>query len=300
VETKIDFNRVAVFVCVAERGSFTAAARALQLPISSVSRTVARLEEELGVQLLARTTRKLKLTEAGQQFFARMQAVLTEAQVATTEVQGHAREPHGRVRITVPTDAGLLHLADVVTEVLRRHPRLEIEVTATARRLDLVEEGIDLAIRGGHLNDSSLVARKVGSSVLGVVAAPSYLQGRGRPRTLADLAKHDCIRFRTRAGGIPWRLRGPEGETEIAVTGSLICDDMAFLYHAVRAGAGLGLVSLEVLGDDLAAGRLVRLLPRHALSGISLYVVWPAQRLLPARVALVRDILVTELGKLFG
>lgn len=296
METKIDWNRVATFVRVIQTGSFTAAARQLALPISSVSRAVARLEEDVGVRLIHRTTRRLSLTEAGRPYFDRMQTVMTEAQAATQAVAGHAQAPRGVVRLTAP-QSGLLELGVLLSEIVKQHPGLQIDVTLSARRLDLVEEGIDLAIRGGELEDSSLVARRIGGSVFGVVAAPAYLQRHGMPRTPAELERHSCIRFRTRTGLLPWKLVGPHGSREVAVTGSLVSDDLGFLYEATLAGAGLTLLPLEVLRKDLRARRLVRVLPRHALKEGSLYVVWPSQRLLPARVVLVRDLLIAGLSK---
>ena len=143
------------------------------------------------------------------------------------------------------------------------------------------------------------MAQRVGPNDFGVVAAPSYLAARGRPRTPDDLKRHECIRFRTRTGFLPWRLEGPGGASarELPVSGSVICDDMGFMHQATLAGAGLGFLPLQVLGDDLRKGRLVRVLPRHLMPGGALYVVWPSRRLLPARVALVRDLLVAGLTR---
>jgi DNA-binding transcriptional LysR family regulator len=296
VTAKIDFNRVATFVRVIEARSFTAAARQLGLPISSVSRSVARLEQEIGVRLVHRTTRRLALTEAGRQYFQRMQTVIAEAHDATSAVAGSARAPSGLVRITAPA-SGLLDLAPLLAKIGAEHPGIEIDLALTPRRLDLIDEGIDLAIRGGALDDSSLVARRIGPSDFGVVAAPAYLRRRGTPRTPADLEHHDCIRFRARTGVMPWRLEGPGGKKTIAVTGALIADDMGFLHQATLSGAGLGFLPIHTLKQDLQSRRLVRVLPRHAMRGSSLYVLWPSQRLLPARVVLVRDLLISELTK---
>lgn len=298
MEAKIDLNRVATFVRVIQTGSFTRAARQLGLPISSVSRTVARLEEDIGVRLLHRTTRRLALTDGGREYFERMQTVLSEAEAATREVAGHARTPAGLVRITAP-DAHLLGLPALLASITLSHPGLQIDLTLTARRVDLIEEGIDLAIRGGNLEDSTLVAHRLGTNVFGVVATPAYLARRGTPRTLAELTRHDCIRLRTRAGLMPWRFDAAGGPKEIAVAGALSSDDVGFVYQAALAGAGLAYLPLEALTGDLRAERLVRVLPRQSLQTGSLSVVWPSQRLLPARVVLVRDLLVQELTRMF-
>jgi DNA-binding transcriptional LysR family regulator len=198
----IDLNRIAIFVRVVEAASFTAAAAALGVPTSSASRAVARLEAELGVRLLNRTTRKLSLTDEGRPFFQRMQAVIAETEEATQQAAGFAREPRGPVRVTAPLDLGLQVLPAIVRRIIERYPGIVVELVLTSRRVDLVEEDIDLAIRGGHLPDSSLVARKITATDLGIFAAPSYLQRRGRPRAFADLARHDCLS--TGDGGGSW------------------------------------------------------------------------------------------------
>jgi DNA-binding transcriptional LysR family regulator len=294
----IDLNRIATFVRVVEAGSFTAAANAVGLPTSSISRAVARLEDDLGIRLLTRTTRKLSLTGPGAQYFKRMQSVISEARDASAAASGEGVQPRGTVRMTAPIDFGPLELPRLLTALTRRHPGLELDLILTGRRLDLVEEGIDLAIRAGVLDDSSLIARKISSSELGVYAAPTYLAGRKRPRTPADLRGHDCIRLRGRTGATGWRLDGPGGHREVAVSGSIVADDMGFVHGAVLAGAGLGLLPSESVRKDLKAGRVVRVLPAYGLHGGGLYLVWPSQRLLPARVTLVRDFLFAELTRL--
>jgi DNA-binding transcriptional LysR family regulator len=298
--TTMDLNRIATFVRVVEGGSFTVAAAALGLPTSSVSRAVARLEEELGVRLLNRTTRKLSLTGPGGQYFKRVQSVISEARDASAEASGQSVQPRGTVRITSPIDFGPLGLPRIITALTRKHPGLELDLMLTGRRLDLVEEGIDLAIRAGVLDDSSLVARKIAASELGVYAAPAYLKGKPRPRTPADLRDHNCLRLRPRRGTMAWRLDGPDGQHEVAVSGPIVADDMGFVCSATLAGAGLGFLPIETVRKDVKAGRLIRLLPAYALRGAGLYVVWPSQRLLPARVVLVRDFLFAELTKLVG
>ena len=294
--SRIDLNRVATFVRVAESGSFTTAARSLRLPTSSVSRAVANLEEELGSRLINRSTRKLSLTDAGDQYFQRMQAVLGEAHEATEAIAGFARDPRGVVRLTAPVDLGLHVLPRIVAKLTERHPGLVIELVLTSRRVDLIEEGIDLALRGGRLEESSLVARKIVDSELGIFASPAYLARRDPPRTLADLAHHPCLRYGGRGGDRPWRLTGPRGDETVAVTGPVVCDDMMFLREMALAGFGLTLLPAQNVAADVAAKRLVRVLPRFRLGGAGLYLLWPSRRLVPARVAAVRDFLIEELS----
>ena len=297
--TRIDLNRIAVFVRVVEAGSFTAAAAALGLPTSSISRGVAKLEDELGVRLLNRTTRKLSLTEGGRHFFQRMQAVVTETEAAAQEVAGIAGEPRGLVRLTAPLDLGVQHLPAIIGKLRARHPGIEIELSLTSRRVDLVEAGIDLAIRGGRLDDSSLVARKIGASDLGIFAAPAYLATRGRPRALGDLVRHECLLYGGRAGRLPWRFVGPRGDEAVAPAAAVVCDDMLFLREMALAGHGLALLPAQSVAGLLAEGRLLRVLPKHAVKGGWLYLVWPSRDLVPARVVAVRELLAEELGKLF-
>jgi DNA-binding transcriptional LysR family regulator len=297
---RIDLNRIAVFVRVVEAGSFTAAATALSLPTSSVSRAVSNLEEELGVRLLNRSTRKLSLTESGRHFFTRMQVVIAETDEATEAVAGFARDPRGVVRLTAPHDIGLSRLPAILVRLTERYPGLVTELVLTSRRVDLIEEGFDLAIRGGRLADSALVVRKIAASALGVFGAPAYLDRRGKPRALADLARHDCLGYAGRAGKTTWRLTGPQGEESVAVSGPVVCEDMLFLREMVLAGGGLALLPAESVAAEVAAGHLVRLLPRHSLEGGGLYLLWPSRHLVPARVVAVRELLAEALGKLAG
>jgi DNA-binding transcriptional LysR family regulator len=294
----IDLNRIAVFVRVVEHGSFTGAAASLHLPVSSASRSVTNLEGELGVRLLHRTTRKLILTDAGQHFFARMQAVLNEAEEASSAVAGFAGNPRGVVRITATAPFGVSGLPEIVAKVTARYPGVVIDLSLTDRVVDLVGEGIDLAIRGGRLEDSSLVARKIAPSDLGIYASPAYLKRRGKPRNVADLAHHACLRYRGRTGLLPFRLDGPRGVEQVEVTGPVVCDNMLFLRALTLAGAGLALLPQQTAAQDLEAGRLVRVLPRHSVLGAGFYVLWASHKLVPARVAVVRELLIEELVKL--
>ena len=294
--TRIDLNRAAAFVRVVEGGSFTAAGKALAVPTSSVSRAVARLEEELGVRLLHRTTRKLSLTDSGQLFFRRMHAAVGEADEAVRAVGGLSSEPRGLVRMTAP-NAPTRRFPQIIAMIVRRHPGLVIELQLTNRVVDLVGEGIDLAIRAGHLADSTLVARKVAESSLGLFASPEYLKQNGKPRLPRELARHACLAYGGRQGKLPWRLRGPTGEKTVTVSGPLVCDDMTFLQEAAIAGAGIAMLPSELCVEAVEAKELVRVLPRYGVggSGSGLYLVWPSQKLVPARVVRVRELLIEEL-----
>jgi DNA-binding transcriptional LysR family regulator len=293
----MDLNLVAMFVHVVDTGSFTAAALQLGLRKSSVSRGVARLEEELGVRLLHRTTRRLNLTEAGSAYFARVREVTSSLDEATAEVKEMGREPRGTVRMSAVPDSGSSALAEIVTRFVRQYPKIRVELVLTSRSVDLVEEGIDLALRAGVLPDSSLIARKIGPAPLALFAAPSYLRRRGRPKALRDLHRHECVLYRPQAGKNVWRLTGPRGEASVEVSGSIGADDMSFNAHAVVAGAGVGLLPTVLAASPLDHGRLEHLLPEYGVTGGAVYLVSPASRYQLTRVRLLRDFLVSALLK---
>jgi DNA-binding transcriptional LysR family regulator len=295
VAPPVDRNRLAIFVKVAQSGSFTAAAAALGLPKSSVSRSVAGLEADLGVLLLQRTTRKLALTDAGRSLFRRVEPAMIDLDQAVAEVSDQNDELRGPIRVTAPTDFAGTVMPAIVARFLEQHPCVQIELSLTGRRVDLVEEGFDLAIRAGMLADSTLMARRIGQSDLGIFGSEAYLERHGRPRTVTDLARHNCLFMKGNAGILPWRLDGPRGSVMAEVTGSLIADDFSFLRRSVAAGIGLGLLPIDDFGGQSLD--LVRVLPAHGVRGGAVHVVWPSSRYLPARVAAFREFLVEELTK---
>jgi DNA-binding transcriptional LysR family regulator len=294
----MDLNHVAVFVRVVELESFTAAANQLGLPKSSVSRTVSRLEEDLGVRLLQRTTRKLHLTDAGHAYFERARVALTGLDEAASAATDTSTVPRGVVRVTAPNDLGVLNLVDIVLRFSRKYPLVHVELALTSRFVDLVAEGFDLAVRAGKLTDSTLVARKIGSDTLGVFAAASYLKQYGRPQSFAELAAHACVLFRGKNGKADWRLLGPKGEESVTVHGPVSVDEMAFAQQAVAKGMGIGL--LPVAGVTLGAQRrtappILRILPEYSAGGAGLHVVAPSVRFQSAAVTALRDFLIEEL-----
>ena len=210
----IDLNRIRLFARVVEAGSFTAAARDAGLPKSSVSRAIAALERDLAVRLIHRTTRRLQPTEAGRAYYeslSRALAGIDEATAAAAELQD---TPRGTVRLTAPTDLGDRLLPPLLVGFAARYPEVRVDVVLTQRFVDLVHEGIDLALRVGRLGDSRLVARPLGTVRAGVFASPRYLERRGAPRTVAALAEHECLLFRSSSGRAVWKLVGPRGEPD--------------------------------------------------------------------------------------
>jgi len=295
----MDLNLVTAFVRVVEQQSFTSAAKALGLPKSSVSRRVTELEEELGVQLLHRTTRKLALTEAGRSYFEQAERALTELQAAAESATGMDTEARGVVRVTAPLDIGVMGLADIITEFVREYPDIHVDLSLSSKVVDLVEEGFDIGIRAGKSHDSSLVARRLGNASLGLYASPDYLKARGRPQTLADLVNHDCVLFRGKHGKALWRLDGPEGEpSTIEVRGRVNVDDMLFVRQAVGVGLGIGLLPAIVIATCKRVGSLdpvERILPEFSMGGAEVAVVTPSGPKRPRRVTLLRDFFVQRL-----
>ena len=290
----MDLNRAATFVRVVEAGSFTAAATALQLPTSSVSRSVSKLEAELGVTLLERTTRKVSLTDAGRAYFERARDAIAGLDEAGVLAVDAAREPHGIVRVAVPPDMGT-HLALIVSAFVARYPRIHVDVTFTGRGADLVGDVVDIAIVIGKLDDSSLIVRKLGTTTQRLYAAPSYLERRGKPRSVSDLARHDAVLFHGSAGAGKWDLVGPGGKESVEVHGAVSGDHHSFVFESVVAGLGIGLLSTCFAEPAVEDGRLIAVLPKYGCLGAVQSLVHPSRHL-PHRVGLLRDFLTAQLS----
>ena len=292
----IDLNDVSTFVHVADGGGFTAAARALGVPKSTVSRALVRLERKLGVRLVQRTSRSLALTDAGKAYYERVRGAVASVSDATADVVDMGTEPRGTIRITAPGDLGQALVAGVVAAFSRQYPQVVFEVSLTSRVVDLVAEGFDLGIRASPLRDSSLVVRKLGEASLGLFASPEYLEHRGTPTRVADLATHEFVTFSSMSLGSTLPLHGPDGEEKVEVHGSIASDDLGFVRRVVSAGAGIGLVPLffsDCAAQDELAG-LRRVLPQWTLRGAGVSIVAPSARQEPRRVKLFREALVAE------
>ncbi|MBL8741263.1 MAG: LysR family transcriptional regulator [Myxococcales bacterium] len=291
----VDLHDVQALVSVIDSGSFTKAASRVGLPKSALSRRVTRLEQSLGVRLLQRTTRSLSLTEAGAEYHRRATLALGQLSEASDVAVEANQEPAGLIRVTGPVDVGTSFLAPALVEFVKLYPKVCIEVDLTPRFVDLVAEGFDLAVRAGKMRDSSLVARMLGKSRGLLVASPDYIAQRGHPKDVADLVNHECILFRPVNGAQTWVLEGPEGEVRVTVRGALAGSDFPFIRSAALAGAGIALVPLGAIYEDLMAGRLVGVLvPYEGLSG-AIHLVYPSARYLPLRVAKLRDFLLERL-----
>jgi DNA-binding transcriptional LysR family regulator len=284
---------------VVEAQSFTQAARSLGLPKSSVSRRVTELEDELGVRLLHRTTRKLSLTEAGRSYFEQAERAIVDLEAAAEAAAGLDSEPRGLVRVTVPVDLGVMGLAEILAEFKERYPDIHVELSLNSQLVNLAEEGFDIGVRAGKTRDASLVSRRLGSADLGLFASRTYLDRRGEPKTLADLAEHDCILFRAKHCKAVWPLTGPGAEpSPIEVRGSVTTDEMLFVQQAVNGGLGIGLLPMFALSRCAERAKLdaVRVLPDYTLRGTELHVLTPSGPKRPRRVTLLRDYLIERLA----
>lgn len=291
----MDLNRASTFVRVVETGGFTRAAEAMKLPPSSISRSVARLEEELGVPLLERTTRKVSLTDAGRAFFERAREALAGLEQANALALDAAREAHGTVRLAMPPELGP-RLGDMLATFLAEHPRMRVETTFTVHGAELVGELVDLAVAIGRLPDSSLISRRIGTAANRLYAAPSYLEARGQPRRITDLARHDAVLL---GGDGRWELVGPRGVERVKVSGRVVGDHVMFVAGAAAAGLGIALLP-TFLGDDrVARGQLAAVLPRYA-SEAPMHLLTHGGRHVPRRVALLRDHLAGALAARCG
>ena len=294
----MDLNLVSTFASVVDAGSFTAVAAALGKPKSSVSRAVLRLEEALGVRLLQRTTRKLTLTAAGERYLADVRGPIARVAEASDEVSEMGSEPGGLVRVSIARMDGAL--ADVFAAFARAYPKIRVELIVTGRRVNLIEENIDLALRAGPLDDSTLVARKLAVAELGLYAAPSYVERRGHPRTFAALTTHDCVLHKAATGLHPWRLTGPRGVERVAVTGPIVADDLGSVRQLAIAGVGIAFIPNTFVRADVERGALVRVLPAYALRGAPVHLVSVPLRHVPVRVKLLRDFLLREIPKILA
>jgi len=278
----VALDDLAVFVAVAETGSFSAAATRLGLPKSSVSRAIARLEASTGVALVHRTTRHVALSTAGSALLERVAPQITSLRECVAALPELEEGPSGVLRITSPTDFGNAVLAEVVARFVARYPAVEVDARVTNQVLDLVAEGIDLAVRIStrRLKDSTLMARRLGPISLQLFAAPSYLSRRGTPRTPRDLDDHDWVRLR---GLTQVRLEGPSTVTSTP-TGHVVADDVTFILASVVQGAGIGVLPVFYADPAVAAGELVRVLPRWNIHSGDLWLVTPAGRRQPRKV----------------
>ena len=282
---------------VAELGGFAAAARDLDLSNAAVSKHVRELELELGAVLFARTTRRLSLTEAGAELYRRSVRALEEIQNAELEVARFQTEPRGALRISAPMSFSILHLGPVVHGFLERYPGVSIELDLNDAQVDLVKDGVDLAIRIGRLQDSSLIARKIAPCRQVLCAAPAYLEKRGLPERPEDLLEHNCIVYTLLSAPREWRFMSPEGEPLVVpVNGSMHSNNGLVNRAAAIAGAGIVLLPTFYVGEELRAGTLKPILCKFKPQEIAIHAVYPERRNLMPKVRAFVDHLAATFG----
>ncbi|MDR9781538.1 LysR family transcriptional regulator [Rhizobium redzepovicii] len=279
-----DLNDIAVFVTVARYGSFSRAAYSLGMPVSTVSRKVTSLEEQLGVTLLQRTTRKLSLTAQGSAYFDQCSEPLShliDAEQALTETQ---RKPEGLLKISVPVIFGQEVFYEFVSTFLKTYPEIRIDLFVTNLFLDLIAENIDLGIRFGELKDSSIVAQRLGKSVRYLVAAPDYMKGRAPPSKPEDLKDHQCVLLNGRNGEAEWHLVSGRKSVRQQVSGPVSSRDFEAVSAFTYRGHGIGLLPSTYCDDQIRRGELIRLLPDWSSEEIFVHAVYPTRRFLPLRL----------------
>jgi DNA-binding transcriptional LysR family regulator len=274
------FAGIEVFVAVVEAGSVTGAAARLQAAKSSVSETLRALEERLGVRLLDRGPRQLRLTEAGEAFYARCRRLLAEEEAARLEVQALQRAPVGTLRVAVPDGFGETWVVPALADFLPRNPALAVELVEAASHARLVEDSLDLAIRVMAAPAAGQVVRRLGRSQVIVVASPAYLARRGVPETPADLPAHACVAF----SPLAWRDTWVLGEASVSVRPALLTDGSASLRAAALAGIGLVALPDWSVTDALADGRLRQVLAEAPTAPKGIYAVYPTNRLITPKV----------------
>lgn len=294
----MDLNEISVFLKVVQQGSFSGAARELGMPVSTVSHKVASLEERLGQDLLHRTTRKLQITPAGEAYFRRCLEGMASFEAAEAELAASKGEPSGLLRVTAPVEIGSNVMPGLISGFTAKHPKVRVEVILTDRRVDLVSEGVDLAIRAGELKDSSLIARRLGATYFALFASPAYLKAHGRPQHPRELARHRCLQF-TALGTEEWKLNGPSGAYAAAVPGSVILNNLVALRTLVVMGDGIANLPSFLVDKELREKRLERVLPEWRSAFSPLHFVYPAQRFVTPKLSAFMDYAAGPLTAMF-
>ena len=275
---------MATFVQIVDRGSLTNAAESTGSSLPSVVRTLAALEESLGVRLLNRTTRRISLTEEGHHYLARCRSILAEIVEAETELSSQRQEPQGELRVTAPVLFGRLHVAPIVTRFVRQFKSTSVELLLLDRVVSLVEDGVDVAIRIGHLADSSLIAIPAGYIRRQVCASPKYLKERGIPQHPNDLIKHNCLRLTGLSSSALWNFYSKNRLTSVPVSGSFVCNQAAATIDACVDGLGVGTFLSYQVAPLVAQNKLELILVDYEPPPIPLSIVYPHAKLLSARV----------------
>jgi DNA-binding transcriptional LysR family regulator len=294
-----DLDNILIFVRVAQFESITRAARSLGMPISTVSRRLSVLESELGVSLLRRTTRRVTLTAQGREYFAECQEPLNLLQEAEQVLTQAHKRPEGLLRVTLPVILSQESFFDFVSAFLKDHARIRVELVVTNLLLDLLAENIDVAIRVGELQDSSVIARRLGTSAYYLVAAPEYLKARSRPAEPADLKSHDCVVFNAKNNQRDWNLVSGRRRATVQVSGPVASRDINSASAFVHRGHGIGLLPSTYCDEAIAKGKLIRLLPKWTSTPIPVFALYSSRKFLPLRLSVFLEALAGWKGPLW-
>ena len=282
------------FVKVVEHGSFSEAARSLRLSRSAVSKYVMDLEQELGVQLLNRSTRSASPTENGRAYYERAVAILAEIEEAELAVTRLQAEPRGLLRINAPMSFGTLHLGPALADFMGKYPELQIQLTLSDEQIDAVQEGYDVTLRIAELASSSLIARRLLAVPRLFCASPAYIERRGAPAHPKDLRHHECLSYGFLSTGNQWKLTGPDGDHLMSVPWKLCANNAEVLKRAAIKGRGIALLPTFIAGSALDARELVPVLENYHAPKVELYAIYPPTRHLSLKVRLFIDFLVAR------
>ena len=277
-------NAISVFCKVIETQSFTQAANQQNISVAMASKLVSQLEEHLKTRLLQRTTRKIVPTEAGMLYYQRCQAILLDLSEADSSISNMATSLQGNLLISVPRDFGLLYISPNLPKFIELHPNLHVEIEFEDKRVDLVAEGYDLALRIGYMQDSSLVSRKISSSSMHFVASPSYLESRGTPLTPDDLEYHQGLLYKSSLNQVHWQSTKANQIQRYKIQSKVVSNNGMALLEMTKAGLGISNSPSFFVKEALASGELVEILSEYKQKPLDIYVVYPNRRHLPAKV----------------
>jgi DNA-binding transcriptional LysR family regulator len=293
----VDLNHIALFAKVVEAGSFSRAARTLGMPKATVSRQIAQLEASLEARLLHRTTRKVELTTIGRGYYEEAKRGLSSLQTAREKIAATRSDPRGTLRITAPVAFGAHYLIGWIGEFLSKFEQIRIELKLTDRPVDPIEERADLSFRTDRLPNSSLIARKLNTTRLILVASPTYLSKRGVPRRIEDLGRHDCIIFGPSLDTEVWRLKGPKGWQSIPVSGRIAVEGSHAELLSALAGLGIALLPIALTAGHLRNNELRHVLQDYGVDGGTLHAVYPSNRHMSAALRAFLDFAAAKAGE---
>ena len=286
-----ELKRIGVFTRVVETKSFSEAARQLGVAKSAVSKQIIQLEKEVGVRLLNRTTRSLSLTEAGEIFYRHSAEIVNRTKIALSELREYQNQPTGTLRVSCPVSFGTQHLICVIKEVRALYPLLKIDLLLEDRIINMVEEGVDLAIRIGWLQESNLVAKKICETPVTVFASPEYLAQKGTPKTPQALQQHDWISFSLFSSPLTWEFEKKGQKQSVQMHSQLKSNSVAAVIALAKSGQGVSALSKFCLQDDIDKGLLQPLLTDYTLEPTGIYVVYPHREHVPPKVRIFIDFL---------